>query len=151
MKRLRLPHREHFRRDAYVGYADADWEFACLMLPACLEERHGVRLLLRDREERPGSIRAENIVEHIDDSWKQAQRSITDTMPDRVIVVFMEDPARLPPMASLERLLRIGEEEERAPQADLEEELALRAARLRPDMAGGQNLRQGQSEMEESC
>ncbi|KAK7481411.1 hypothetical protein BaRGS_00027367 [Batillaria attramentaria] len=128
MKRLRLPHREHFRRDAYVGYADADWEFACLMLPACLEERHGVRLLLRDREERPGSIRAENIVEHIDDSWKvlllvtrdfamdewacgftvqQAQRSITDTMPDRVIVVFMEDPARLPPMASLERLLRM--------------------------------------------
>ncbi|KAK7481395.1 hypothetical protein BaRGS_00027365 [Batillaria attramentaria] len=85
-------------------------------------------LLLRDREERPGSIRAENIVEHIDDSWKvlllvtrdfamdewacgftvqQAQRSITDTMPDRVIVVFMEDPARLPPMASLERLLRM--------------------------------------------
>nr|KAG5714207.1 hypothetical protein BaRGS_018424 [Batillaria attramentaria] len=44
-----------------------------------------------------------------------------------------------------------GEEEERAPQADLEEELALRAARLRPDMGGGQDLRQGQSEMEESC
>nr|KAG5695320.1 hypothetical protein BaRGS_006544 [Batillaria attramentaria] len=128
MKRLRLPHREHFRRDAYVGYADADWVFACLMLPACLEERHGVSLLLRDREELPGSIRAESIVEHIDDSWKvmllvtrdfardewacgftvqQAQRSITDTMPDRVIVVFMEDPARLPPMASLERLLRM--------------------------------------------
>nr|KAG5699449.1 hypothetical protein BaRGS_016295 [Batillaria attramentaria] len=127
MKRLRLPRREHFRWDAYVGYAHADREFACLMLPACLEERHGVRLLLRDREELPGSIRAESIVEHIDESWKvlllvtrhfatdewacgftvqQAQRSITDTMPDRVIVVFMEDPARLPPMASLERLLR---------------------------------------------
>nr|KAG5687820.1 hypothetical protein BaRGS_025460 [Batillaria attramentaria] len=43
-----------------------------------------------------------------------------------------------------------GEEEERAPQADLEEELALRAARLRPDMGGGQDLRQGQSEMDES-
>nr|KAG5704423.1 hypothetical protein BaRGS_024278 [Batillaria attramentaria] len=128
MKRLRLPRREHFRRDAYVGYADADWEFACVTLPACLEDRHGVRLLLRDREELPGSIRAENILQHIDDSWKvlllvtrafgmdewlcgftvqQAQRSITDTMPDRVIVVFMEDPARLPPMASLERLLRM--------------------------------------------
>ncbi|KAK7473689.1 hypothetical protein BaRGS_00035086 [Batillaria attramentaria] len=128
MKRLRLPRREHFRRDAYVGYADADWEFACMTLPACLEERHGVRLLLRDREELPGSIRAESILQHIDDSWKvlllvtrdfamdewlsgftviQAQRSITDTMPDRVIVVFMEDPARLPPMASLERLLRM--------------------------------------------
>nr|KAG5689581.1 hypothetical protein BaRGS_021102 [Batillaria attramentaria] len=130
MKRLRLPRREHFRRDAYVGYADADWEFACMTLPACLEERHGVRLLLRDREELPGSIRAESILQHIDDSWKvlllvtrdfamdewlsgftviQAQRSITDTMPDRVIVVFMEDPARLPPMASLERLLRMSQ------------------------------------------
>nr|KAG5695319.1 hypothetical protein BaRGS_006543 [Batillaria attramentaria] len=128
MKRLRLPRREHFRRDAYVGYADADVEFACLTLPTCLEERHGVRLLLREREELPGSVRAESIVEHIDDSWKvlllvtrdfamdewacgftvqQAQRSITDTMPDRVIVVFMEGPARLPPMASLERLLRM--------------------------------------------
>nr|KAG5706735.1 hypothetical protein BaRGS_007238 [Batillaria attramentaria] len=37
------------------------------------------------------------------------------------------------------------------PQADLEKELALRAARLRPDMGGGQDLRQGQSGMEESC
>ncbi|KAK7501700.1 hypothetical protein BaRGS_00007131 [Batillaria attramentaria] len=128
MQQLRLPQRENFRRDAYVGYADADWEFACVTLPACLQERHGVRLLLRDFEEVPGSIRAENIVQHIDDSWKvvllvtrafatdewlcgftvqQAQRSIMDTMPDRVLVVFMEDPARLPPMASLERLLRM--------------------------------------------
>nr|KAG5712276.1 hypothetical protein BaRGS_023855 [Batillaria attramentaria] len=128
MKRLQLPLREHFLWDAYAGYADADLEFACLTLPACLEERHSVRLLLRDREELPGSIRAESIVEHIDNSWKvllfvtrafamddwacgftvqQAQRSITDTMPDRVIVIFMEDPARLPPMASLERLLRM--------------------------------------------
>ncbi|KAK7497244.1 hypothetical protein BaRGS_00011538, partial [Batillaria attramentaria] len=128
MCRLRLPRREEFRKDVYVGYADADWELACLRLPACLEERHGVRLLLRDFEEVPGSIRAENIVTHIDDSWKvlllvtpnfgrdewlcgftvhQAQRSITDTMPDRVIVVFMEDPAHLPPMVSLERLLRM--------------------------------------------
>nr|KAG5706840.1 hypothetical protein BaRGS_004175 [Batillaria attramentaria] len=106
MCRLRLPRREEFRKDVYVGYADADWELACLRLPACLEERHGVRLLLRDFEEVPGSIRAENIVTHIDDSWK-AQRSITDTMPDRVIVVFMEDPAHLPPMVSLERLLRM--------------------------------------------
>nr|KAG5714295.1 hypothetical protein BaRGS_018512 [Batillaria attramentaria] len=39
----------------------------------------------------------------------------------------------------------------RPKQIDLEEELALRAARLRPDMGGGQDLRQGQSEMEESC
>nr|KAG5703672.1 hypothetical protein BaRGS_002546 [Batillaria attramentaria] len=39
-----------------------------------------------------------------------------------------------------------GKEEEKAPQADLEEELALRV-----DMGGGQDLRQGQSEMEKTC
>nr|KAG5710829.1 hypothetical protein BaRGS_026980 [Batillaria attramentaria] len=43
----------------------------------------------------------------------------------------------------------MGGEEEGAPQADLEEELALRAARLRPDMGGGQDLRQGQNPAEE--
>nr|KAG5709965.1 hypothetical protein BaRGS_030007 [Batillaria attramentaria] len=125
MQRLRLPRRENFRRDAYVGYADADWEFACVTLPACLQERHGVRLLLRDFEEVPGSIRAENIVQHIDDSWKQAQRSIMDTMPDRVLVVFMEDPARLPPMASLERLLRM------VPEKNMLQWLSLASNKLR--------------------
>ncbi|KAK7481749.1 hypothetical protein BaRGS_00026997 [Batillaria attramentaria] len=128
LRRLRLPKRDEFRKDAYVGYSDNDWRLACLVLFESLQERRGVRLLLRDQEELPGSVRAENIIEHIDESWKvlllvtrdfaqdewlcgftvqQAQRSITDTMPDRVIVVFMEDPARLPPMASLERLLRM--------------------------------------------
>ena len=37
---------------------------------------------------------------------QQAQYSITDTSPDRVVVVFLEDPHHLPPMASLELLLR---------------------------------------------
>ena len=44
-----------------------------------------------------------------------------------------------------------GEEEERAPQADLEEELAQRAERLRSDMGGGQDLRRGQKTVEGCC
>ena len=38
---------------------------------------------------------------------QQAQRSITETRPDRVIVVFLEDPTVLPAMPSMEMLLRM--------------------------------------------
>ena len=38
---------------------------------------------------------------------QQAQRSISDTMPDRVIVVFLEEPMVLPATPSLEMLLRM--------------------------------------------
>nr|KAG5695624.1 hypothetical protein BaRGS_032264 [Batillaria attramentaria] len=48
---------------------------------------------------------------------QQAQRSITDTMPDRVIVVFMEDPARLPPMALARTFAAYGAREKRAARA----------------------------------
>ena len=53
-------------------YADVhnDVMFACVSLYECLQQQYGVRLLLRDREELPGSVRAESIVQHIDDSWK---------------------------------------------------------------------------------
>ncbi|KAK7111540.1 hypothetical protein V1264_011151 [Littorina saxatilis] len=130
IRRYRLPRRHHFHRDAYVVYSEAqdDVILACVTLRVAVEERYGVRLLLRDREELPGSVRAENVVQHIDDSWKvvllvtrdfskdewacgftvqQAQRSITDTMPDRVIVVFLDEPRDLPAMPSLQLLLRM--------------------------------------------
>ena len=48
-----------------------------------------------------------------EDEWlcgftvQQAQRSITDTLPDRVLVLFLDDPCHLPPMASLDKLLRM--------------------------------------------
>ena len=70
MRHLRLPQRRHFRKDVYVGYADADWRLACVTLLRCLQQRHGIRLLLRDRDELPGTVRAENVIDHIDDSWK---------------------------------------------------------------------------------
>ncbi|XP_070185531.1 insulin-like growth factor-binding protein complex acid labile subunit isoform X1 [Littorina saxatilis] len=130
IRRYRLPRRHHFHRDAYVVYSEAqdDVILACVTLRVAVEERYNVRLLLRDREELPGSVRAENVVQHIDDSWKvvllvtrdfsqdewacgftvqQAQRSITDTMPDRVIIVFLEEPRVLPAMPSLQLLLRM--------------------------------------------
>ncbi|KAK7097190.1 toll-like receptor 3 [Littorina saxatilis] len=130
VRRHRLPRRQHFRRDAYVVYSDAERDviLACVTLREVLEEQYSVRLLLRDRDDLPGSVRAENIVQHIDNSWKvlllvtrefskdewacgftvqQAQRSITDTMPDRVIVVFLEEPRVLPAMPSLQLLLRM--------------------------------------------
>ena len=70
MRNVRMPKREDFRKDAYVGYADVDWELACVTVPQCLQDRRGVRLLLRHQEEIPGSVRAENVIQHIDDSWK---------------------------------------------------------------------------------
>ncbi|XP_076445079.1 toll-like receptor 4 [Babylonia areolata] len=126
LRRLRMPTRLDFRKDVYIAYADADAELACVHVPQCLQGR-GVRVLLKHQEELVGSVMADNIVQFIEDSWKvvllvtpafaeddwscgftvhQAQRSITDTLPNRVLVVFMEDPRRLPPMASLERMLR---------------------------------------------
>ena len=72
MRKARLPRREEFRKDVYVGYADtdADCDMACMTLPRCLTERHNVTLLLRHEEEIPGCVRAETIVEHMDDCWK---------------------------------------------------------------------------------
>ncbi|KAL8560196.1 hypothetical protein ACOMHN_021690 [Nucella lapillus] len=126
LRRLPMPTRHDFRKDVYMAYADADAALACLRIPRCLRG-HDIRFLLRHQEELPGSIMADNTAMFIEDSWKvmllvtqsfaqddwscgftvhQAQRSITDTLPNRVLVVFLEDPRHLPPMASLERLLR---------------------------------------------
>ncbi|XP_076441085.1 toll-like receptor 4 [Babylonia areolata] len=128
--RLQPFRRQHFRRDAYVVYADVDDDvnLACVTLRQNLEEQHDVHLLLRNRDEVGGHV-AENIVDHIDNSWKvlvlvtrafsegddwacsfavaQAQRSINANMPDRVIVIFFEDPARLQAMPALAKLLRM--------------------------------------------
>ena len=49
------------------------------------------------------------------------------------------------------RMEPAGEEEERAPQADLEEELAQRAEKLRSDMGGDQDQRRGQNMVERCC
>ncbi|KAK7496177.1 hypothetical protein BaRGS_00012587 [Batillaria attramentaria] len=92
LRHLQLPKRLDFRKDVLLGHADADLELAMRVLLLVTRE------LLQDRW-------AGFLVNH-------AQRSISDIMPDRVIVVFMEQPANLaqgppdhPARVSMERLL----------------------------------------------
>ncbi|KAK7496124.1 hypothetical protein BaRGS_00012534 [Batillaria attramentaria] len=133
LRHLQLPKRLDFRKDVLLGHADADLELA-MRVRDCLRDEQGVRVLLPYEEILPGDIWTEKILQLVDDSWKilllvtrellqdrwagflvnHAQRSISDIMPDRVIVVFMEQPAHLaqgppdhPARVSMERLLRM--------------------------------------------
>nr|KAG5706045.1 hypothetical protein BaRGS_028154 [Batillaria attramentaria] len=122
LRHLQLPKRLDFRKDVLLGHADADLELA-MRVRDCLRDDHGVRVLLPYEEILPGDIWTEKILQLVDDGWKDrwagflvnhAQRSISDIMPDRVIVVFMEQPANLaqgpldyPTRVSMERLLRM--------------------------------------------
>ncbi|KAK7496127.1 hypothetical protein BaRGS_00012537 [Batillaria attramentaria] len=133
LRHLQLPKRLDFRKDVLLGHADADLELA-MRVRDCLRDDHGVRVLLPYEEILPGDIWTEKILQLVDDGWKilllvtrellqdrwagflvnHAQRSISDIMPDRVIVVFMEQPANLaqgpldyPTRVSMERLLRM--------------------------------------------
>ncbi|KAL8625671.1 hypothetical protein ACOMHN_043946 [Nucella lapillus] len=71
IRNLRVPRREHFWKDAFLVYADVDddVDLACVTMRQILEDTYNVRLLLRNRDEVGGHI-AENIVRHIDGSWK---------------------------------------------------------------------------------
>ncbi|KAK7496179.1 hypothetical protein BaRGS_00012589 [Batillaria attramentaria] len=133
LRHLQLPKRLDFRKDLLLGHADADLELA-MWVRDCLRDEQGVRVLLPYEEILPGDIWTEKILQLVDDSWKillvvtrellqdrwagflvnHAQRSISDIMPDRVIVVFMEQPANLaqgppdhPARVSMKRLLRM--------------------------------------------
>ncbi|KAK7496125.1 hypothetical protein BaRGS_00012535 [Batillaria attramentaria] len=133
LRHLQLPKRLDFRKDVLLGHADADLELA-MRVRDCLRDEQGVSVLLPYEEILPGNIWTEKILQLVDDSWKilllvtrellqdrwagflvnHAQRSISDIMPDRVIVVFMEQPAHLsqgppdhPARVSMERLLRM--------------------------------------------
>ncbi|KAK7496123.1 hypothetical protein BaRGS_00012533 [Batillaria attramentaria] len=133
LRHLQLPKRLDFRKDVLLGHADADLELA-MRVGDCLRDEQGVRVLLPYEEILPGDIWTEKILQLVDDSWKilllvtrellqdrwagflvnHAQRSISDIMPDRVIVVFMEQPANLaqgppdhPARVSMQRLLRM--------------------------------------------
>lgn len=75
LRKLKIPKRQDFRKDAYIGYSDAD-EDLVLALCESLQIQRGVKLFLRYVEELPGSIKAENIVENVEDSWKV--RTMTD-------------------------------------------------------------------------
>ena len=87
-----------------------------------------MRLLVRDLdlEETPGTVRATNVLRHVDDSWKvlllvtrrfladdwaaftllMAQQSVSHLMPDRVLVAVFDRSLPAPP-ATLTALLRV--------------------------------------------
>ncbi|KAK7115736.1 toll-like receptor 3 [Littorina saxatilis] len=132
-RKIRMPRRQSFEKDAYLVYCDADTELVCVRLKHALQEERGVRLLIkdlpRDHAETswwllPGDNQAEKMLEHMDLCWKvvlvltsgftrdpmagfmirAALQSISDTMPHRVILLCV-GVRHVPALASLRPLL----------------------------------------------
>ncbi|KAK7116002.1 toll-like receptor 3 [Littorina saxatilis] len=132
-KHIKMPRRAEFEKDAYIAYCDADAELVCFRLKPALQDRRGVRLLIKDlpRDELgldfyllPGDNVAQKMLEHIDLCWKvvlvltPAQgndpmagfttravlQSISDKMPDRVLLVCV-GVRHVPALASVRALL----------------------------------------------
>ncbi|XP_067676371.1 toll-like receptor 4 [Haliotis asinina] len=59
-----------FPNDAYIGYSDVDYQYVCHTVRDHLEDRHGVKLFLKDRDTIPGGQIADDIISGIDSSWK---------------------------------------------------------------------------------
>jgi hypothetical protein len=133
LRRIRMPQRAEFVRDAYVAYCDADFRFVCGLLHRELGVRRGVRLLIKDLPvdtaatrfwQLPGDNVPFKILEHIDLSWKvilvltaalarddmagfmmrAALQRVTDRMPRRVLLLYVGQQ-RLPELASVQALL----------------------------------------------
>ncbi|XP_046581582.1 toll-like receptor 4 [Haliotis rubra] len=56
--------------DAYIGYSDVDYQYVCHTVREYLEDRHRVKLFLKDRDTIPGGQIADDIINGIDSSWK---------------------------------------------------------------------------------
>ena len=116
-----------------MAYCDADTEVVCLRLKRELQDRSGVRLLIKDlpRDEAatqfwllPGENAALKMLEHLDLCWKvvlvltpaltrdpmagfmtrAVLQTITDRMPDRVLLLCV-GVSQVPALASLRALL----------------------------------------------
>ncbi|KAK7087135.1 hypothetical protein V1264_021224 [Littorina saxatilis] len=131
LRHLRLPRRHDFQNDAVFVYADDDLELAMKLKQAVGNARPGLRLSLLIDEIMPGSSLPEGIARSVERSWKvvllvtqtflqddwsgfsvlQAQGSISDTLPDRVLVLMMGPlqpwAARVPSHLSMRTLLRM--------------------------------------------
>ncbi|XP_067675262.1 toll-like receptor 4 [Haliotis asinina] len=66
----KAPKRTDFPNDAYIGYSDVDYQYVCHTVREQLEDRHGVKLFLKDRDTIPGGQIADDIIGGIDSSWK---------------------------------------------------------------------------------
>jgi hypothetical protein len=133
LRRIRMPRRDEFERDAYVAYCEADRELVCGLMHRELGVRRGLRLLIKDLPmdaaatrfwQYPGDNVPFKILEHIDLSWKvilvltpalarddiagfmtrAALQSVTDRMPRRVLLLYVGQQ-RLPELASVQALL----------------------------------------------
>ena len=133
IRRIKMPKRADFHRDAYVAYCDADTDFVCGRLRRQLQDHRDVRLLIKDLPvdaagtrfyQLPGDNVALNMLEHIDLCWKvilvltpaltrdsivgfmtrAVLQSITDRMPHRVLLLCV-GMREVPELASLKALL----------------------------------------------
>ncbi|KAK7102540.1 toll-like receptor 3 [Littorina saxatilis] len=131
LRHLRLPRRHDFENDAVFVYADCDLELAFKIRKAVGLARPGLRLSLLADDIMPGSFLADGIASSMERSWKvvllvtqtflqddwsgysvlQAQGSISDTLPDRVLVLMVGPlqpwTAREPSHLSMRTLLRM--------------------------------------------
>jgi hypothetical protein len=65
-------YRDSCRKDVYVVHADSDVHET---LAPCLRRAGVRRVLLALEEDEPGSVKAQNIVTHLDHSWKVRRRT----------------------------------------------------------------------------
>ncbi|XP_071094985.1 toll-like receptor 4 [Haliotis cracherodii] len=62
--------RQNFNKDAYVAHSDEELQFVMQDLRIGLEDLHGLKLILPDRDFLPGQFVADHVVESINKSWK---------------------------------------------------------------------------------
>ncbi|XP_046565407.1 toll-like receptor 4 [Haliotis rubra] len=62
--------RQDFRKDAYVAHSDQEIQFVMDALRRALEDTHGLRLILPERDFLLGGFVADHVVESINKSWK---------------------------------------------------------------------------------
>ncbi|XP_071094976.1 toll-like receptor 4 [Haliotis cracherodii] len=62
--------RQNFNKDAYVAHSDEELQFVMQDLRIGLEDLHGLKLILPDRDFLPGPYVADHVVESINKSWK---------------------------------------------------------------------------------
>jgi hypothetical protein len=133
LRKIRMPRRIEFRRDAYVAYCDADADLVCGIMQRELATWRGVSLLIRGLPEDatdtrfwelPGDNIALNMLEHIELCWKvilvltqafteddlagftarAVLLSVKDRMPRRVLLLCV-GVTEVPRLASLQALL----------------------------------------------
>jgi Leucine-rich repeat (LRR) protein len=140
LRRVRVPCRQQFLRDAYVAYGDDDFDLVCGLVKRELEDIRGVSLLIKDLPADraatrfwllPGDHIAEKMLEHIALCWKvvlvltpalthdpmagfmsrAVLQSITDGLSRRVLLLCV-GVEHIPELTSLQALLEVVPEDQ---------------------------------------